>query len=215
MNRDLSDYRKTYSKDFLIESNVPNKPIQLFDKWFEQAAALNDLEANAMTLSTIDKDGFIKGRVVLLKSFDENGFIFYSNYNSEKGKAIIHHHKVSLSFFWPPLERQVIIQGIAEKTSDEVSDSYFNSRPRESQLGAHASKQSAIISDRSVLDNKLKELKNKFEDVDIPRPKNWGGFLVKPISIEFWQGRPSRLHDRIRFSKVDLEGDWDMVRLSP
>jgi len=215
MNRDLSDYRKTYSKDFLIESNVPIKPIQLFDKWFEQADALNDLEANAMTLSTIDKDGFIKGRVVLLKSFDENGFVFYTNYNSEKGKAIIHHHKVSLSFFWPPLERQVIIQGIAEKTSDEVSDSYFNTRPRESQLGAHASEQSAIISDRSVLDNKLKELKNKFEDVDIPRPKNWGGFLVKPISIEFWQGRPSRLHDRIRFSKVDSEGDWDMVRLSP
>lgn len=215
MNRDLSDYRKTYSKDFLIESNVPNKPIQLFDKWFEQADALNDLEANAMTLSTIDKDGFIKGRVVLLKSFDENGFVFYTNYNSEKGKAIIHHYKVSLSFFWPPLERQVIIQGIAEKTSDKVSDSYFNSRPRESQLGAHASEQSTIISDRSVLENKLKELKNKFEDVDIPRPKNWGGFLVKPISIEFWQGRPSRLHDRIRFSKVDSEGDWDMVRLSP
>ncbi len=172
-------------------------------------------EANAMTISTIGLDGFPKSRVVLLKKYTAEGFIFFTNYDSEKGKSIIANPKVCLSFFWPNAERQVIIKGTAEKVSEEVSEAYFQSRPNGSKLGAIVSKQSKVISeDRNLLENKLKELERKYAGKEIARPKNWGGFLVRPFSIEFWQGRPNRLHDRIRYTWKD-KYDWKMERLAP
>lgn len=214
MNRDLSNFRKIYTKDFLVEESVPDEPFGLFEKWFLEADSITDLEANAMTLATCDADGIVKSRVVLLKAYSAEGFIFYTNYLSEKGKAIAAHNKVSLSFFWPQLERQVIIQGEAEKTSQVTSDTYFASRPRESQLGACASEQSSFLENRKILEERLNELDKEFTGKKIPRPKYWGGFLVRPNSIEFWQGRPSRLHDRLRY-KLNANHCWDLERLSP
>ncbi len=214
MNRDLSNFRKVYTKDFLVEDNVPKEPFGLFEKWFLKADSIDDLEANAMTLATCDADGIVKSRVVLLKAYSTEGFVFYTNYLSEKGKAIAAHNKVSLSFFWPQLERQVIIQGQAAKTSKAVSDAYFASRPRESQLGACASAQSSSIENRNVLEQRLVALEEEFAGKEIKRPEHWGGFLVRPNSIEFWQGRPSRLHDRLRY-KLTANSRWKLERLSP
>lgn len=214
MNRDLSNFRKVYTKDFLVEDNVPKEPFGLFEKWFLKADSIDDLEANAMTLATCDADGIVKSRVVLLKAYSTEGFVFYTNYLSEKGKAITAHNKVSLSFFWPQLERQVIIQGQAAKTSKAVSDAYFASRPRESQLGACASAQSSSIENRNVLEQRLVALEEEFAGKEIKRPEHWGGFLVRPNSIEFWQGRPSRLHDRLRY-KLTANSRWKLERLSP
>lgn len=167
-----------------------------------------------MTLSTIDAKGFPKNRVVLLKKFNETGFIFYTNYTSEKSRAIAQNSKVSLSFFWPSHERQVIVRGEAQKLSPEGSDEYFSSRPRGSQLGAWVSHQSQPIANRQVLEDKLKTLKEEFGDKPIKRPDFWGGFLVKPISIEFWQGRPNRLHDRFKY-ELENNGEWTVSRLAP
>ena len=167
-----------------------------------------------MTVYTIGLDGFPKSRVVLLKKYNEEGFIFFTNYNSEKGKAILNNPNVCISFFWTSLERQVIIKGIAEKTSETISDNYFDSRPDGSKLGALASAQSEVIPNRSYLENELKKLEQKFEGKPIPRPKNWGGFIIKPIEVEFWQGRPNRLHDRIKY-KLSENYDWNISRLSP
>jgi len=213
--KDLSNYRKSYEKSELLETNIPEDPINLFQKWFYETEEFGNLEeVNAMTVSTIGLDGFPKSRVVLLKKFNEEGFIFYTNYNSEKGKAIINNPNVCLSFFWQTMERQVIIKGIAEKTSDIVSDNYFNSRPDGSKLGAIVSSQSETIPSRDFLDNKLKELENKYEGKEIPRPNHWGGFLIRPIEVEFWQGRANRLHDRIRY-KLENNYNWKIDRLSP
>ena len=170
-------------------------------------------EVNAMTISTIGTDGFPKGRVVLLKKYDEYGFYFYTNYNSEKGKSIANNNRVSLSFFWPNMERQIIIKGTVEKTSEADSTNYFHSRPKGSQLGAAVSHQSEIVASREVLEKNLAELEKKYENKEIPKPEDWGGFLVKPVSIEFWQGRPNRLHDRIRYTLKD--DDWVIERLAP
>jgi pyridoxamine 5'-phosphate oxidase len=167
-----------------------------------------------MTLSTLGLDGFPKGRVVLLKKYMQQGFIFYTNYESEKGKSIIAHPKVSLSFHWAGAERQVIIKGKAEKIAVDVSDGYFESRPRGSQLGAHASQQSTVVPNRQTLENQLKTLEEKFKNKSIPRPEFWGGFIVKPIEIEFWQGRANRLHDRIRY-QLQSDLNWKIERLSP
>ena len=212
---DLSDYRKSYEKSQLLETNIPEDPINLFHKLFYETEEFSDIEeVNAMTVSTIGLDGFPKSRVVLLKKFNEEGFIFYTNYNSEKGKAILNNPNICLSFFWHSMERQVIIKGIAEKTSEVTSDNYFGSRPDGSKLGAIVSSQSEVIPSREYLDNKLKELEKQYEGKIIPRPNYWGGFLVRPVEVEFWQGRPNRLHDRIRYH-LQEDYNWKIDRLSP
>ncbi|WP_299228710.1 pyridoxamine 5'-phosphate oxidase [uncultured Psychroserpens sp.] len=215
MNTDLSNYRKSYEKQELLENNISDNPLEVFQKWFHEVDInFNTGETNAMTLSTIGLDGFPKNRVVLLKKFTHEGFIFFTNYESEKGKAISKNPNVCLSFFWPEAERQVIIKGRAEKISENLSDGYFESRPRGSQLGAIVSKQSDTITSRANLEQRLKNLEKEYDGKEIPRPDFWGGFMVKPNEIEFWQGRPNRLHDRIRF-KLDKNLNWIMERLSP
>lgn len=212
---DLSNYRRSYEKGELNEQNLPEDPIALFKKWFHEVEDFGAVaEVNAMTVSTIGKDGFPKARVVLLKQFTYEGFIFYTNYNSEKGKAIEANPNVCLSFFWHELERQVIIKGVAEKVSENISDGYFESRPEGSRLGAIVSPQSEVIPSRDYLENKLHDLENEYKGKEIPRPKNWGGFIVKPVEVEFWQGRPNRLHDRIRY-KLQDDFSWLTDRLAP
>lgn len=212
---DLGNYRKSYEKSELLESTIPEDPMNLFQKWFFETKEQGGIEeVNAMTVATIGLDGFPKSRVVLLKQYTEEGFIFYTNYNSEKGKAIIENPHVCLSFFWHSMERQVIIKGIAEKTQENISDNYFASRPEGSQLGAVVSNQSEVIASRSILEEKLKQLESKYEGKEIPRPDYWGGFLVRPVSVEFWQGRPNRLHDRIRY-KIKDDFSWTIDRLAP
>lgn len=215
---DLSNYRKSYEKSQLLENTIPEDPINLFHKWFYETQDFGGPDAsgevNAMTVATIGLDGFPKSRVVLLKKFNEEGFIFYTNYTSEKGKAILNNPNICLSFFWHSMERQVIIKGIAEKTSETISDNYFESRPDGSKLGAIVSPQSEVVPSRDYLDNKLKELESTYEGREIPRPEYWGGFLVRPIELEFWQGRPNRLHDRIRY-KLQDDFNWKIDRLSP
>ncbi len=212
--KDLSNYRKIYQKSALLESDVPKNPIELFQKWFLEAEQYESGEANAMNLATVGLDGYPKNRIVLLKKYTWEGFIFYTNYDSEKGKAILQNNKVCLSFFWQGLERQIIIKGNAEKLVENLSDGYFESRPDGSKIGAWASEQSKPIASREELDKKLKHFEEKFLDKEIPRPKNWGGFLIKPISIEFWQGRPNRMHDRILFS-LQKDYSWKIERLQP
>ncbi|PVW13792.1 pyridoxamine 5'-phosphate oxidase [Marixanthomonas spongiae] len=214
MGTNLHEYRKSYEKDELIKKNIDENPIQQFQKWFFEVKEFGGVdEVNAMTVSTFGEDGFPRGRVVLLKKYDENGFYFYTNYNSEKGMSIAHHNKVCLSFFWPNMERQVIIKGMAEKTSEEDSTNYFHSRPYGSQLGALVSHQSSEIKNREALEKKLEELEKKYKGKEVPKPKSWGGYLVKPVEIEFWQGRPNRLHDRIQYSLLGV--DWKIKRLQP
>ena len=215
MEKDLSNFRQIYSLDELLEKDILQNPMEQFQKWFFEAQNSDtEREANAMSVATLGKDGFPKTRVVLLKKYTHEGFIFYSNYLSEKGKAIEENPHICLSFFWAGLERQVIIKGIAEKLAENLSDGYFESRPRGSHLGAIVSEQSSIIPSREYLQEKLSLLEKKYENQDIPRPAFWGGYLVRPISIEFWQGRPNRLHDRIRYSLTDTY-DWKIERLSP
>lgn len=215
MQKDLSNYRKTYEKQELLESTCPENPMQLFQTWFLNADNSDSVdESNAMTISSIGLDGFPKNRVVLLKKYTWEGFIFYTNYDSEKGKAIAQNNHVCLSFFWPALEQQIIIKGKAEILSENLSDGYFESRPEGSKLGAWASNQSSVVSSRKELDENLLSYEKKFEGKEITRPKNWGGYLVKPISIEFWQGRPNRMHDRIRYN-LEKDFSWKIDRLSP
>ena len=212
---DLGQLRKSYDKSSLDLSDVGDDPIGFFKKWFDEASNHSEIEeANAMSLATLGIDDFPKSRVVLLKAFTDKGFVFYTNYQSEKGLAIAHHPKVGLSFFWPPLERQVIIKGLIQKTPSDLSDEYFNSRPKGSQLGAIVSDQSNVISDRTIIEAKLNALEVQYKNEEIPRPDNWGGYLVIPKSIEFWQGRPNRLHDRIR-CHLSQTGLWDLERLAP
>jgi len=212
MSKDLSNYRKEYLKGVLIEENLPENPIKLFSDWFINAdSKSNEIEPNAMSLSTIDLNGVPITRVVLLKKFSNDGFVFCTNYSSRKGKSITKNPNVCMSFFWSSLEQQVIINGKASKVSEADSDNYFNSRPIGSRLGAIISNQSEIIPSREYLENKLK--KNNLENNSVKRPKNWGGYIVDPTSIEFWQGRENRLHDRILYKKEN--NIWNYVRLSP
>ncbi|WP_339657315.1 pyridoxamine 5'-phosphate oxidase [uncultured Maribacter sp.] len=215
MQKDLSDYRKSYEKSALMEDSISDNPIQLFQTWFYEVEKSDSVdEPNAMTVSTLGLDGFPKSRVVLLKKYTYEGFIFYTNYNSEKGLAIAKNPKICISFFWPNLERQIIIKGTAEKLAKNLSDGYFESRPEGSKLGALVSDQSSVIESRTILENKLSQLEKDYRGKEIERPDNWGGYLVRPVSMEFWQGRPNRLHDRIRYTLTD-DFDWKMERLAP
>ncbi len=215
MEKDLGEYRKSYEKSALMEGSISDNPLQLFQTWFYEVEKSDGIEEpNAMTVSTVGMDGFPKSRVVLLKKYTHEGFIFYTNYTSEKGKAIAENPNVCISFFWPNLERQVIIKGVAEKLAENLSDGYFDSRPDGSKLGAIVSDQSSVIESRKVLEDSLKELEKEYRNKDIERPSYWGGYLVKPVSMEFWQGRPNRLHDRIRYT-LTPEFDWKIERLAP
>jgi pyridoxamine 5'-phosphate oxidase len=211
--KNLHDYRKSYEKHQLLETGLPDEPMGLFADWFTDADKIAGLEANAMTLSTTGTDGFPQARIVLMKEFNAEGFVFFTNYRSDKGKAMAADPRVCLSFFWHLLERQVIVKGIATKTSPEVSTAYFDSRPQGSKLGAHVSIQSSVVESREMLDEKLKALEAEMTGKQIPRPEHWGGYKVRPESIEFWQGRANRLHDRIRFRRNGES--WVVERLAP
>ena len=214
MSTNLSDYRKSYEKGALLEGAIPENPFELFSKWFSEVEEAGGVEeANAMTVASIGADGFPKSRIVLLKKYSEDGFTFFTNYHSEKGKAILNNPKVSISFFWHNLERQVIIKGIAKKITKSESEAYFNQRPRGSQIGAWASDQSEPITSREVLSKRVSELEAQFENKPIPKPEHWGGIIIVPKSIEFWQGRPNRLHDRMLYSLK--ENSWSHIRLAP
>ncbi|MEM1085377.1 MAG: pyridoxamine 5'-phosphate oxidase [Verrucomicrobiota bacterium] len=210
---DLSDFRKEYSAKGLRRDDLAEQPVDQFSAWFEQAVELKIPEPNAMSLATVDADGMPLLRTVLLKYFDQQGFVFFTNYESRKAAHIDANPRVSLLFPWVTLERQVIIQGRAEKITAAESLRYFSSRPRESQLGAWVSSQSSVISSRQLLMQKLAELKDKFSHGEIPLPSFWGGFRVVPETLEFWQGGPARLHDRFRYRKG--ESSWEIDRLSP
>lgn len=214
MSKKLHDYRRSYEKGVLTLESVSENPFQQFEQWFHAAEASNSVEeVNAMTLSTLGVDGFPRGRVVLLKEFSAEGFILYTNYGSEKGESMAKNKQVCLSFFWPALEQQISIKGEAHKTSEEKSIAYFSKRPRESKLGALVSDQSEPIESREALELKLTNLEKQFEGQEIPKPKNWGGYVITPVEFEFWQGRKSRLHDRIQYKKKGEE--WILRRLQP
>ncbi|WP_372745643.1 pyridoxamine 5'-phosphate oxidase [Lutibacter sp.] len=215
MEKDLSNYRRNYVKKELSIKEVSDNPMEMFQKWFYEVEEFGgDVESNAMTIATIGKDGFPKSRAVLLKKYTWEGFIFYTNYNSEKGKAIEENPNVCLSFLWHNIERQIIIKGVAEKIPENLSDGYFESRPDGSKLGAWASDQSEVVPSRKYLDDRLSSFEKQFENKEITRPNYWGGYIVKPISIEFWQGRANRMHDRIRYT-LQENFDWKIERLAP
>jgi pyridoxamine 5'-phosphate oxidase len=210
----LDQLRQEYSKASLDVSTIDKNPIIQFEKWFKEATDAAVPEPNAMTLSTISEDGRPSARIVLLKGIEKDQFIFYTNYQSQKGNELDKNPACALTFFWPELERQVRIEGIAKRVDESTSENYFRSRPRGSQIGAWASPQSSIIKDRSILESRATELEKRFEGIDLlPKPKQWGGFAVEPFEIEFWQGRSSRLHDRIVFYRKDNE--WVNHRLAP
>lgn len=210
----IADLRENYTKAGLKKSDVNTDPVEQFQLWFNEALEAGLPEPNAMTLATVTADGRPAARIVLLKALDQRGFVFYTNFQSRKGQELIATPWASLVFLWLPLERQVRIEGQVEKLNAAEMDEYFASRPRGSQLGAWASDQSEEVADREELEHNLSKLQSKYEGQTIPRPSHWGGFLVKPNLIEFWQGRPSRLHDRICYQK-QTEGDWRLSRLAP
>lgn len=211
----LHDKRKSYEKAALLESEVSDLPMDQFKKWFTDAENSEEiLEANAMSIATIEEDGCPRTRIVLLKSYSDKGFVFYTNYDSQKGKAIENTGAACLHFFWPQLERQITIKAKLKKISAEESNLYFHSRPRGSQLGAVVSPQSKEIPDRNFLENKLEDLEKEYENKEIERPENWGGYIARPYEIEFWQGRPNRLHDRISYRLGENE-TWSISRLAP
>ena len=209
----LASLRRDYSSRQLSRSSVAKDPFTQFGGWMAEALNSQVIDATAMLLATADANGRPSSRVVLLKSFDENGFVFYTNYDSKKSADIAENPQVSLHFFWPDLERQLIIKGTAERISRGESEEYFNSRPGDSKLGAWASKQSSVVASREQLETQFADAEKHFGGQEIPCPPFWGGFRVTPVSFEFWQGRASRLHDRICYERRG--DDWNIVRLSP
>ena len=206
--------RNEFTSSVLEEANVSKSPFIQFAKWLQNAVDAGVMEPNAVTLATSSKEGFVDARIVLLRDFSTKGFSFFTNYNSIKGREIRHNKKACLNFFWPELQRQVRIKGTIEKLSPRASDQYFNSRPRESQIAAWASHQSEKLINRNELENRFKEYEKKFSGRNIPRPPHWGGYSLKPIHVEFWQGRMSRLHDRIVYEK-SRNNKWIIQRLNP
>ncbi len=211
MNIDIKDIRKNYSLKELVESEVASNPVDQFTRWWQDAVDSAIDEANAMTLATASPDGLPSARIVLLKEFSQSGFVFFTNYNSYKGSQLADNPKACLVFFWKELERQVRITGLVEKVSELESDEYFFSRPEDSRLGAAISPQSQVIESRDWLEEKFR---NAGKGVHIVRPPHWGGYRVRPILVEFWQGRPGRLHDRLQYSLKD-DGGWGLERLAP
>lgn len=213
MSNSISDIRKDYRMKSFLESDAASDPFAQFGHWWLEAVESKIDEVNAMTLATSSADGFPSARIVLLKGYDRNGFVFFTNYNSQKGQDIAANPKACLLFFWKELERQVRIDGSIEKISAKDSEEYFQSRPVGSRIGAWCSPQSSVIPDRSLLDKNVEFYSNKFNAQIVPRPDHWGGYIVKPTAIEFWQGRSSRLHDRLRYSKI--ADSWKIERLAP
>jgi pyridoxamine 5'-phosphate oxidase len=210
----IADIRKDYKLQTLTEKEVSADPIRQFDKWWQEAIHSNLEEVNAMTLATASADGMPDARIVLLKGFDNNGFVFFTNYHSAKGQELLENPRASLVFFWAALERQVRISGLVSLTTEKASDDYFSSRPEGSRIGALASPQSEVIESREWLEENESRLKKELSGKTIPRPPHWGGYLVKPTRMEFWQGRPSRLHDRILYT-LQSNGHWTIERLAP
>jgi pyridoxamine 5'-phosphate oxidase len=209
----LNEVRHDFSKQKLDEASVKDNPIEQYAKWFEEAVGSQVPDPKAMTLSTVNRHGVPSSRVVYTRGLKKNGLVFYTNYNSQKGIELTENPHASINIFWSELERQMRINGVVEKLSEKESDQYFASRPRESQIGAWASDQSAQLADRAELEEKVKYYEKEFEGKEVPRPKNWGGYIFEPYYFEFWQGRPSRLHDRIAYELID--GSWSKKRLSP
>lgn len=210
----LADLRKEYSMGALDENSVAKHPLVQFEKWLQEAAHAEVPEPSAMTLATVTEHGLPSCRVVLLKGIESGSFIFYTNHQSRKGKQLDEHPVCALTFFWPELERQVRIEGVVTRVDEDAATAYFQSRPRESQLGAWASPQSSVISSRLILEERVKEMEKRFEGQPVlPKPKQWGGYRVEPHWMEFWQGRVSRLHDRILYTKGD--NGWTISRLAP
>lgn len=211
---DIASLRQDYSKASLDVKSVLQDPISQFNKWFEEALTAKVPEPNAMNLATVNENGRPASRIVLLKGVEHHKFVFYTNYQSRKGRELDSNPACALTFFWPELERQVRIEGVASRVDEKRSERYFQSRPRGSQVGAWASPQSTLISDRSLLEERTKKIEAKFEGQEVlPKPNQWGGYEIDPLMIEFWQGRPSRLHDRILYTKD--EGIWKINRLAP
>ena len=210
----VTDRRLEYTRGGLEEQDLDPDPIRQFATWFAEAEAAGVPEPNAMTVATATRDGRPSARVVLLKGLDERGFVFYSNYESQKGRELAENPRAALTFYWPGLERQVRITGTVERVSRDESRRYFESRPLGSRLGATLSRQSTVIPDRSVLEQEFVRLQNEYADGNVPLPPYWGGYCVSPTAVEFWQGRPSRLHDRLRYTR-QADGAWRIERLSP
>lgn len=213
MSISIADLRLNYSLKQLNESEVNPDPIVQFQTWFAEAVAAELPEPNAMTLATASKTGVPSARIVLLKGLDSRGFVFYTNYESRKGEELLENPQAAIVFLWAVLERQVRIEGRVEKVADAETEAYFHSRPLSSQLGAWSSEQSRVVADRSVLERRFQDFQNQYAAQEIPRPPHWGGFRVIPHQIEFWQGRPSRLHDRLRYRLS--RDDWQIDRLAP
>ena len=210
----IADIREGYEREGLTEQEVSSNPIAQFEKWMQEAVDAGISQPNALTLATASKAGRPSARIVLLKAVSEAGFVFYTNYNGRKGRELAENPYASMVFLWPSLSRQVRIEGIVSKVDAETSDAYYHSRPRGSQLGAWASPQSEIVADRQDLEDALVRYTTQFENQQVPRPEHWGGYCLKPDAIEFWQGRPSRLHDRLLFRREDNQ-PWRIERLAP